>query len=126
MLKRCTRLHRPVFYYQAFWVLAPMVLRHVLLAGHAIMLCALAIAAAPGIGGWARRPRIWRLVVIGNTGAMTLYLWHLPALLGAHLVFDYLGLARWPGQPHFICAHHRPVGSDGGAGIRAVPGAAPA
>ena len=35
-----------------------------LLAGHAIMLCALAIAAAPGIGGWARRPRIWRLVVM--------------------------------------------------------------
>jgi hypothetical protein len=73
-----------------------------LLAGHAIMLCALAIAAAPGIGGWARRPRIWRLVVIGNTGAMTLYLWHLPALLGVHLVFDSLGLARWPGQPHFF------------------------
>jgi len=73
-----------------------------LLAGHAIMLCALAIAAAPGIAGWARRPRIWRLVVIGTTGAMTLYLWHLPALLGVHLVFDYLGLARWPGQPHFF------------------------
>jgi hypothetical protein len=73
-----------------------------LLAGHAIMLCAFAIAAAPGIGRWARRPRVWRLAVIGNTGAMTLYLWHMPALLGVHLAFDYLGMPRYPGQPHFL------------------------
>jgi hypothetical protein len=73
-----------------------------LLAGHAIMLCAFAIAAAPSIGRWARRPGVWRLAVIGNTGAMTLYLWHMPALLGVHLTFDYLGLPRYPGQPHFV------------------------
>jgi hypothetical protein len=71
-----------------------------LLAGHAIMLCAFVIAAAPAIDRWARRPRVWRLAVIGNTGAMTLYLWHMPLLLGLHLVFDYLGLQRFPGQPH--------------------------
>ncbi|WP_029114168.1 acyltransferase [Mycobacterium sp. URHB0044] len=73
-----------------------------LLAGHAIMLCALAIAAAPAIGRWAHRPRVWRLAVIGNTGAMTLYLWHMPVLLGVHLAFDYLGFPRYPGQPHFL------------------------
>jgi hypothetical protein len=73
-----------------------------LLAGHAIMLCAFAIAAAPGIGRWAMRPGVWRLAVIGNTGAMTLYLWHMPVLLGVHLAFDYLGLPRYPGQPHFL------------------------
>jgi hypothetical protein len=73
-----------------------------LLAGHAIMLCALAIAAAPAIGRWARRPRVWRLAVIGNSGAMTLYLWHMPLLLGMHLVFDGLGFPRFPGQPHFV------------------------
>jgi Acyltransferase family len=73
-----------------------------LLAGHAIMLCAFAIAAAPAIGNWARRPGVWRLAVIGNTGAMTLYLWHMPALLGVHLVFDELGLPRHPGEPHFV------------------------
>jgi len=73
-----------------------------LLAGHAIMLCAFAIAAAPSIGRWAQRPGVWRLAVIGNTGAMTLYLWHMPALLGVHLAFDYLGLPRYPGQPHFV------------------------
>lgn len=72
-----------------------------LLTGHAIMMCAFAIAAAPAIARWAGRPRVWRLAVIGNSGAMTLYLWHMPALLAVHLAFDYLGLDRWPGQPNF-------------------------
>ncbi|MDR3658912.1 MAG: acyltransferase [Mycobacterium sp.] len=73
-----------------------------LLAGHAIMMCAFAIAAIPAINRWAARPQVWRLAVIGNTGAMTLYLWHMPALLGMHLAFDLLGLPRYPGQPHFL------------------------
>jgi acyltransferase-like protein len=73
-----------------------------LLAGHAIMLCAFAIGAAPVITRWAGKPRVWRLAVIGNSGAMTLYLWHMPVLLGMHLVFDQLGLARYPGQPHIV------------------------
>jgi hypothetical protein len=73
-----------------------------LLAGHAIMLSALAIAAAPAIARWAQRPRVWWLAAIGNSGAMTLYLWHMPALLGVHLVFDFLGYPRYPGQPHFL------------------------
>lgn len=73
-----------------------------LLAGHAIMLCAFAIAAAPAITRWAARPTVWRLAVIGNSGAMTLYLWHMPLLLGMHLAFDYLGLPRYPGQPHLV------------------------
>jgi len=73
-----------------------------LLAGHAIMMCAFAIAAAPAISRWAARPQVWRLAVIGNTGAMTLYLWHMPALLGMHQAFDFAGLPRYPGQPHFL------------------------
>ena len=74
-----------------------------LLAGHAIMLCALAIAAAPAITRWARRPRVWWLTVIGNSGAMTLYLWHIPALLGMHLAFDYLGYPRFdPDASDFV------------------------
>ncbi len=52
-----------------------------LLAGHAIMMCAFAIAAAPAIARWAQRPRVWWLTAIGNSGAMTLYLWHIPPLL---------------------------------------------
>jgi hypothetical protein len=66
-----------------------------LLAGHAIMMCAFVIAAAPAIARWARRPRVWWLTAIGNSGAMTLYLWHIPALLFMHLVFDYFGHPRF-------------------------------
>ncbi|MGV0811761.1 acyltransferase [Mycolicibacterium boenickei] len=74
-----------------------------LLAGHAIMMCAFAIAAAPAIGRWAQRPRVWWLTAIGNSGAMTLYLWHMPLLLGMHVVFDYLGLDRYdPSAPGFV------------------------
>lgn len=73
-----------------------------LLAGHAIILSALAIAAAPAIARWAQRPRVWWCTAIGNTGAMTLYLWHIPVLLGVHLAFDYLGFARYPGQHDFL------------------------
>ncbi|WP_322857573.1 acyltransferase family protein [Mycobacterium shigaense] len=73
-----------------------------LLAGHAIMLSALAILAAPAIARWAQRPRVWWWAAVGNSGAMTLYLWHMPALLALHLVFDYLGHPRYPGQPDFL------------------------
>lgn len=74
-----------------------------LLAGHAIMMCAFAIAAAPAIARWAQRPRVWWLAAIGNSGAMTLYLWHMPLLLGMHLVFDYLGFDRYdPASPGFV------------------------
>jgi hypothetical protein len=74
-----------------------------LLAGHAVMMCALAIAVAPAISRWAHRARVWWLVAIGNSGAMTLYLWHMPALLGMHLVFDALGLPRYDmNAPGFV------------------------
>jgi hypothetical protein len=73
-----------------------------LLAGHAIVLSALAILAAPAIARWAQRPRVWWWTAVGNSGAMTLYLWHMPVLLGVHLVFDYLGHPRYPGQPDFV------------------------
>lgn len=73
-----------------------------LLAGHAIAMSALAICVAPTITRWAQRPRVWWLTAVGNSGAMTLYLWHIPVLLGVHLVFDQLGWARYPGLPHFV------------------------
>ena len=50
-----------------------------LLAGHAIMMCAFAIAAAPAMT-WAQRPG----VVVRRQRAMTLYLWHIPPLLAMH------------------------------------------
>jgi hypothetical protein len=82
--------------------LANMAPPSLLMAGHAIMMCAWVIAVAPAIARWAQRPRVWWLAAIGNSGAMTLYLWHMPALLGVHLVFDCLGYGRYPGQPHLL------------------------
>lgn len=73
-----------------------------LLAGHSIVLSALAIAVAPTINRWARRPRVWWWTALGNSGAMTLYLWHMPVLLGVHLLFDGFGHPRFPGHPDFV------------------------
>ena len=56
----------------------------------------------PAITRWAQRPRVWWWTTVGNSGAMTLYLWHMPALLGMHLLFDCLGHPRYPGQPDFL------------------------
>jgi surface polysaccharide O-acyltransferase-like enzyme len=38
------------------------------------------VAAAGAIRRWAARPRVWYVVAVGNGGAMTLYLWHIPAI----------------------------------------------
>ncbi|MGW5921972.1 acyltransferase family protein [Nocardia fluminea] len=65
-----------------------------LLAGHAVMLCCAAVAVAPGLRRLAARPRLWWLTVIGNTGAMTLYLWHLPALLTVLVLSHLAGADR--------------------------------
>ncbi|GBG37928.1 acyltransferase family protein [Mycobacterium montefiorense] len=73
-----------------------------LLAGHAIILSALVVAAMPAIARWAQRPRVWWWTALGNSGAMTLYLWHMPALLGMHLLFDLTGHPRYPGRPDFF------------------------
>jgi surface polysaccharide O-acyltransferase-like enzyme len=48
-----------------------------LLAGHAITMCAFAIAAAPAIARWAQRPRVWWLAAVGK-------LWRDDALSLAH------------------------------------------
>ncbi|MFD3424915.1 acyltransferase family protein [Nocardia fluminea] len=65
-----------------------------LLAGHAVMLCCAAVAVAPRLRRLAARPRLWWLTVIGNTGAMTLYLWHIPALLTVLVLSHLAGADR--------------------------------
>ncbi|MBJ8343674.1 acyltransferase [Antrihabitans sp. YC2-6] len=73
-----------------------------LLAGHAIALSCLFILASPWCGRFARRPRVWRIVALGNGGAMTLYLWHMPALLTIAYISHLLGFDRSdPAQPGF-------------------------
>jgi Acyltransferase family len=55
------------------------------------MSCAFVAAAGP-IQRWAQRPRVWQLVVVGNGGAMTLYLWHIPAIAVATFALHAVGL----------------------------------
>lgn len=53
------------------------------------------VAAAGAIGRWAERPRVWRVVATGNGGAMTLYLWHIPAIAVAAFTLNAFGLDAW-------------------------------
>jgi hypothetical protein len=50
------------------------------------------VAAAGAIRRWAARPRVWHAVAVGNGGAMTLYLWHIPAIAVATFSLHALGL----------------------------------
>lgn len=51
------------------------------LVAYGLATCAVAIAAAPALGRLlTRRPRAWRVVVVGNSIAMTVYLWHFTAM----------------------------------------------
>ena len=50
------------------------------------------VAAAGMIRRWAERPHIWYVVAVGNGGAMTLYLWHIPAIAVATFALHAVGL----------------------------------
>ncbi|MET9327493.1 acyltransferase [Tsukamurella sp. NPDC003166] len=73
-----------------------------LLGLHCVWVSLLFVVAAPAIGRWARRPRVWYPVAVGNGGAMTLYLWHIPAIAVAAIGLHYLGVdATDPHQSGF-------------------------
>lgn len=55
------------------------------------MSCAFVLAAS-AIRRYAQRPWVWRVVATGNGGAMTLYLWHIPAIAIAALILHAAGL----------------------------------
>lgn len=63
-----------------------------LLALHCTWMSCLFVVCAPAIRRWAGRPRVWRVVAVGNSGAMTLYLWHIPAIAIAALSLNAIGL----------------------------------
>ena len=50
------------------------------------------VATAGAIRRWAARPRVWYVVAVGNGGAMTLYLWHIPAIAVATFALHAVGL----------------------------------
>jgi hypothetical protein len=69
-----------------------------LLALHCTWMSCLFVAAAGAIRRWAERPRVWRIVAVGNGGAMTLYLWHIPAIAIATFTLHAFGLDAF--DPH--------------------------
>ncbi len=64
----------------------------VLLALHCVWMSCVFVAAAGAVGRWAQRPRVWYVVAVGNSGAMTLYLWHIPAIAVATFALNAFGL----------------------------------
>ena len=66
-----------------------------LLALHCTWMSCLFVAAADPIRRWARRPRVWHVVKVGNGGAMTIYLWHIPAIAVATFALHAVGLDAW-------------------------------
>ncbi|QVI25646.1 acyltransferase family protein [Mycolicibacterium neoaurum] len=64
----------------------------VLLALHCVWMSCVFVAAAGPVGRWAQRPRVWYVVAVGNSGAMTLYLWHIPAIAVATFALNAFGL----------------------------------
>ncbi|OBF35950.1 acetyltransferase [Mycobacterium sp. ACS1612] len=63
-----------------------------LLALHCTWMSFAFVASADAIRRVAARPRVWHLVVVGNGGAMTLYLWHIPAIAVATFTLNAFGL----------------------------------
>ncbi len=74
----------------------------VLLALHSTWTAAVFVLLAGRIRRWAQRPQVWRVVAAGNGGAMTLYLWHIPAIALATVGLHAVGLDAYDVRaPHF-------------------------
>ncbi len=63
-----------------------------LLALHCTWMSCAFVLGAGVLQRWAHRPRVWRVVSTGNRGAMTLYLWHIPAIAVAAFALHAVGL----------------------------------
>lgn len=63
-----------------------------LLALHCTWMSCAFVLAAGAVQRWALRPRVWRVVSTGNSGAMTLYLWHIPAIAVTAFALHPVGL----------------------------------
>ena len=64
----------------------------VVLALHAVTLAMLVVIAYPALTRLAHRERVWRASCVVNAAAMTIYLWHLAALILALLTLQLLDL----------------------------------
>lgn len=66
-----------------------------LLAVHCIWMPCVFVAIAGIVERIAERPRVWYVIAVGNGGAMTLYLWHIPAIAVAAFTLNAFGLDAW-------------------------------
>ncbi|GAA4389767.1 acyltransferase family protein [Tsukamurella soli] len=64
----------------------------VLLGLHCLWMSLAFVAVAAPVRRWAARPRVWHVTTVGNGGAMTLYLWHIPAIAVTALALHTAGL----------------------------------
>lgn len=65
-------------------------------------LVGLTMLARPAASRWLARPRPWTVVIAGNQVCMTVYLWHLTAMMVSALVLVRLGLHASPLNPLFL------------------------
>ena len=73
-----------------------------LLALHCTWMSCAFVAAAGPVRRWAQQPRVWQIIAVGNGGAMTLYLWHIPAIAVATFTLHAVGLDAYDvGAPGF-------------------------
>jgi hypothetical protein len=76
-----------------------------LLALHCTWMSFAFVASASAIRRWAARPRVWHAVAVGNGGAMTLYLWHIPAIAVAAFTMNALGFDAYDVHAQGFWAH---------------------
>ncbi len=76
-----------------------------LLALHCTWMSCVFVAAAGPVRRWAARPRVWQVVAVGNGGAMTLYLWHIPAIAVATFTLNAFGLDAYDVDAPDFWAH---------------------
>jgi surface polysaccharide O-acyltransferase-like enzyme len=62
------------------------------IAALAVFQLGVVLLLRPALDSWVHRPRVWKAVVAVNAVAMTVYLWHMSALLIALAVFSSIGL----------------------------------
>lgn len=58
-------------------------------------LVGLALLARPAVCRWLAKPQPWMAVIAANRTCMTVYLWHLTAMLVSSLVLAHLGVHPW-------------------------------
>lgn len=61
------------------------------IAALAVLQLGVALALRPCLGQWLQRRRVWRTVVAANGVAMTVFCWHMTALVGFLLAYEAAG-----------------------------------